>query len=200
MIKQFWLCFVPLFVAVDAIGVLPLYMNLTEGVDKPRLKKIIIQSVLTALAVALTFLFLGRLILRSLNISVADFMIAGGALLFVISLKDLLSTEKERNIVDYESLGAVPIGVPLIVGPAVLTTILLLTDVRGTFPTIAATILNILIAGLVFLLSDHIYKFLGKVGAKIVSKVANLLLASIAVMMMRKGIVIFIQHGGSVLN
>lgn len=197
MIKEFWICFVPLFVAVDAIGVLPLYMNLTEGVDKPSLRKIIVQSVITALAVGLAFLVFGRFVLRFLNISVADFMIAGGVLLFVISLKDLLSAEKGQHIVDHESLGAVPLGVPLIVGPAVLTSILLLTDQHGIFPTIAATVANVLIAGLVFLVSDHIYKFLGKVGAKIVSKVACLLLASIAVMMIRKGIFIFIQYGGS---
>jgi multiple antibiotic resistance protein len=197
MIKEFWLCFVPLFVAVDAIGVLPLYMNLTEGVDKPRLRKIIVQSVLTALVVGLAFIIFGRHVLRFLNISVADFMIAGGSLLFVLSLKDLLSAEKGHGIIDYESLGAVPLGVPLIVGPAVLTSILLLTDQHGVFLASAAAISNILIAGVVFILADYIYKFLGKIGAKTFSKVANLLLASIAVMMIRKGIVIFIQNGGS---
>jgi len=193
MIKEFWLCFVPLFVAVDAVGVLPLYMNLTEGVENSRLRKIIVQSVLTALAVGMAFIIFGRSVLRFLNISVADFMIAGGALLFVLSLRDLLSAEKGHGIVDYESVGAVPLGVPLIVGPAVLTSILLLTDQYGIFTTAASTAANVLIAGLIFMLADYIYSFLGKVGTKTVSKVASLLLASIAVMMIRKGVAIFIR-------
>lgn len=195
MVEEFWLCFVPLFIAVDAIGILPIYMSLTEGMEKHRLNKIILLSMATALAVALAFLIFGRLLLRFLNIGVADFMVAGGALLFIISLKDLLSAEKSQQaIADHESLGAVPLGVPLIVGPGVLTTILLLTDQHGFLPTIGATVANILTAGLIFYLSHRIYRFLGAAGAKIISKVACLLLAAISVMMIRKGIVMFL-HG-----
>ena len=196
MIKEFWLCFVPLFIAVDSIGILPIYMSLTEGVEKRRLNKIILQSMATALAVALAFLIFGSFVLRFLNIGMADFMIAGGVLLFIISLKDLLSPEKtQQAITDHESLGAVPLGVPLIVGPGVLTTILLLTDQHGIFPTIAATVANILTAGVIFFLSHRIYRFLGRVGANIISKLSCLLLAAIAVMMIRKGIVMFVQSG-----
>ena len=196
MFKEFWLCFVPLFIAVDSIGILPIYMGLTEGVEKTRLNKVILQSMATALAVGLAFLFFGRLLLRFLNIGVSDFMIAGGTLLFIITLKDLLSAEKiQQAITDQESLGAVPLGVPLIVGPGVLTTVLLLTDQHGLFPTIAATVANVLVAGLIFFLSSRIYNILGKVGAKIISKVSCLLLAAIAVMMIRKGVVTFIQNG-----
>ncbi|OGR84837.1 MAG: hypothetical protein A2901_03980 [Elusimicrobia bacterium RIFCSPLOWO2_01_FULL_54_10] len=195
MIKEFWLCFVPLFIAVDSIGILPIYMSLTEGVEKSRINKVILQSMGTALAVALAFLIFGQFLLRFLNVSVADFMCAGGALLFIISLKDLLSAEKiQQAITDHESLGAVPLGVPLIAGPGVLTTILLLTDQHGMLPTIAATVANVLAAGLIFFLSQRIYHVLGKVGAKIVSKVSCLLLAAIAVMMIRKGVVMFIQN------
>lgn len=192
MIKEFWICFVPLFIAVDAVGVLPVFKHLTEGVERERLRRIVVQSVATALAVSLAFLFFGRLVLRFLNIGVADFMIAGGALLFVLSLNNLLAAEKGQITADRESLGAVPIGVPLLVGPAVLTSILLLTDQHGTLLTMSATVANILIAGLIFHLSDHIYRLLGETGAKIVSKVSYLLLASIAVMMVRKGIATFI--------
>ncbi len=196
MIKEFWLCFVPLFIAVDSIGILPIYMSLTEGVDKSRINKVILQSMVTALAVGLAFLIFGRIVLRFLNVGVADFMVAGGALLFIITLKDLLSAEKiQKAITDHESLGAVPLGVPLIVGPGVLTTILLLTDQHGAVPTIAATVANVLAAGLIFFLSQKIYHILGKVGAKIVSKVSGLLLAAIAVMMIRKGIAMFLQPG-----
>jgi len=189
---SFWLCFVPLFIAVDAIGVLPMFMNLTEGLDGKTLKKMVAQSILTALIVALAFCAIGELLLRFLGISVGDFMIAGGALLFAISLSDLLTLEKPHRQIDPEAIGAVPIGVPLIVGPAVLTTTLLLLREYGYKPTVFGLVLNIGIAGIVLWFSREINKVLGKTGAKTVSKLAGLLLAAIGVMMVRKGITVLL--------
>lgn len=187
---SFWLCFVPLFIAVDAIGVLPMFMNLTEGIDEKSVRKMVVQSIITALIVALAFLAIGELLLRLLGISVGDFMIAGGVLLFAISLSDLLTLEKTHRHVDPEAIGAVPIGVPLIVGPAVLTTTLLLLREYGYKPTVFGLVLNICIAGVVLWFSREINNVLGKTGAKTVSKLAGLLLAAIGVMMVRKGITI----------
>jgi len=185
----FWICFVPLFVAVDAIGVLPIFMNLCQGVTASRRRLVIVQSVITATLVALAFLLAGPKVLSLLGITVPDFMVAGGLLLFVISLSDLISGEKWKRKMDVETIGAVPIGVPLITGPAVLTTCLLLMNQHGAPVTILAAVANILIAGLFFWFADPIARFLGHAGARTLSKIASLLLASIAVMMIRKGIV-----------
>ena len=193
--KSFWLCFVPLFVAVDAIGLLPLFINLTEGMGKKLIRKIIVQSMITALAVALVFIAVGTGIFRFLNISVADFMIAGGTLLFGISVRDILSSEKKLLDVDTESVGAVPIGVPLITGPAVLTTSLLLINEHSAVITSLALAANILIAGSMFLMAPLIYRVLGKTGSKAISKIISLLLAAIGVMIVRRGIAIFIAQG-----
>jgi multiple antibiotic resistance protein len=194
--KLFLLCFVPLFVAVDALGVLPLYMGLTEGIARKRLDKIVLQSVITAMVTGILFIVAGQRALRLLGITVADFMIAGGALLFVFSVFDVISYERKHGQVDTESLGAVPIGVPLIVGPAVLTTAVLLVDLRGLVMTGIALIVNIIIAGIILWFSSPIYKLLGKAGAKTISKLAGLLLAAIGVMMIRKGVVLFIKMQG----
>lgn len=191
--KSFWLCFLPLFVAVDAIGVLPMFLGFTEDMDKDRVRKVVYQSVITAMAVALVFLVAGKAILDLLGITVADFMIAGGILLFIISMSDLLSSEKKRRRVDTESIGAVPIGVPLITGPAVLTTLIILLNEHGLVLTALALILNDTIAGTIFYFSRHINRLLGNTGAKTLSKIANLLLAAIAVMIVRKGIMIIIS-------
>ena len=184
--KDFWLCFVPLFVAVDAVGVLPLFLSLTEGIDAVRLKKVVLQSVLTAMTVALVFLAFGPVLLRFLGITVSDFMIAGGIL--AIALSDLLSGEKKHRQMDRASLGAVPIGVPLITGPGVLTTCILLVSLHGRLLTSVAVIANIAIAGVVFAFSGAITRVIGRTGAKTLSKVASLLLAAIAVMLIRRGI------------
>jgi len=191
--KDFWLCFVPLFVAVDAIGILPMYLALTEGLDRSRVRRVLYQSVVTAAGVALTFLVAGKALLRLLGITVPDFMVAGGILLFVISMTDLVTTEKLQRRVDAESLGAVPLGVPLITGPAVLTTSILLLDQHGLIPTATAIVLNILIAGAIFLSAEPIDHVLGRTGSRILSKIASLLLASIAVMIVRKGLFCFLQ-------
>jgi len=188
---DFWLCFIPLFVAVDALGVLPMFVGLTQGLDRSKARKIAIQSVITAMAVAVLFLAVGKYLLESLGITVPDFMIAGGILLFAISLSDMLSSDKKQRRVDQESVGAVPIGVPLIVGPAVLTTIIVLSAQHGIAMTVAATLVNIFIAGVLFWFCGPIMKVMGNAGSRVVSKLASLLLASIGVMMIRKGIITF---------
>ena len=85
-------------------------------------------------------------------------------------------------------MGAVPIGTPLVTGPAVLTTILILVDTYGVYLTVMSFLANLLIAWVVFTYAGGISRFLGKAGSKAVSKIAHLLLAAIAVMMMRVGI------------
>jgi multiple antibiotic resistance protein len=190
--NNFWLCFVPLFVAVDVLGLLPLFISLTQGLERPQVRRIIFESVVTAMVVALLFLFIGKGILALLGITLADFMIAGGALLFVLSLADLITAEKRRLQIDSEGVGAVPLGVPLLVGPGVLTTTILLTGEYGFAPTITAIILNIIIAGIVFWTSESINRVLGKAGTRTISKLSSLILAAIGVMMVRKGIMLFI--------
>lgn len=189
----FWLCFVPLFVAVDAVGVLPVFFSLTEGIDERKRRRVIWQSLLTGSLVAVIFVMIGKAVFRLLGISPADFMIAGGILLFAISVRDILVLHKHPDPEDPESLGAVPVGVPLIVGPAVLTTILLLVDQYGILPTLSATIVNIFLAGITFRFAGLISRLLGRAGTKAVSKLASLLLAAIAVMMVRKGLTQFMH-------
>ena len=150
---------------------------------------------ITALLVALIFVAVGTGIFRLLNISVADFMIAGGSLLFVISIRDILASEKKILEVDPDSVGAVPIGVPLITGPAVLTTSLLLVSQHSTWITSLAIGTNILIAGGMFMVAPLINRVLGKTGSKAVSKIISLLLAAIGVMIVRKGIAMYIAEG-----
>lgn len=187
MLKNLLLAFIPLFVAVDAIGVLPIFISFTENIEKKEKFNIIIRSIATAICLAIGFIFLGKAIFKLLNITIADFMIAGGILLFCIAIIDLLNPTKKRRIPSSE-LGFVPLGTPLITGPAVLTTSLLMLDTYGLFPTLIAVLLNILLAGIIFLSAEVLIKILGIAGSRALSKITNLLLAAIAVMMIRKGI------------
>lgn len=181
------LAFIPVFVAVDVIGTLPIFVMLTEGIEKRIKNKIILQSLLTAVCLAVGFIFLGKWIFRMMGITMGDFMVAGGAILFALSITDLVTPGKEQRS-SVKELGVVPLGTPLIVGPAVLTTSLIIINEYGLTATVIAVVLNILLAALVFWLSDFLIKVLGVGGARAMSKITALLLAAIAVMMIRKGV------------
>lgn len=187
MLRSFLLTFIPLFASVNALGILPVFISLTEKLTERAKRWVIYQSFITSLSIAIAFLFLGKVIFNFLGITVSDFMVAGGILLLVISLNDILAVEDKMRVPP-ETLGAVPLGMPLIVGPAVLTTSLILADAYGTFPTLISLILNITLSAIAFRFSSFIVKALGLTGTKIISKISNLLLAAIAVMLIRKGL------------
>jgi multiple antibiotic resistance protein len=187
----FWLCFLPLLVAVDAIGIVPLFISLTERVERAQRRRIILQSVLTATAVALAFVFGGSVFLRVLGITVADFMVAGGTLLFVFSLSDLIAPQRASGL-EADGLGAVPLGVPLLAGPAVLTTSLLLVDQYGRLATAVAVVTNMMLAGITLRFADVLHRLLGAIGTRVIQRVMLLLLAAIAVMTVRKGVEAFL--------
>lgn len=186
-ITNFVKAFVPLFFAVDALGILPLFLGLTAGIDRAARQAIVKQSLATAMAVAVGFVLLGKGIFALMGILVGDFLVAGGALLFALAAIDIVSSDKPaRHIAD--SIGPVPLGVPIIIGPATLTMSLILVDLVGVWPTLAAIVVNVALAGAVLLSADVLMRILGRSGSRVVSKVANLILAAIAVMMIRKGL------------
>jgi len=187
-VDKFLLSFIPIFVAMDAIGILPMFIGFTEHLKSKEKQKIVLQSIITAFLIGVVFLFLGKWIFKILGVLVADFKIAGGAVLLAISLRDILQYEKSVKLPS-ETMGAVPIGTPLVVGPAVLTTIVILLDSYGPAITVLSFIINLVIVWITFSYATMISAFLGKAGSKAFSKIASLLLAAIAVMMIRKGVI-----------
>ena len=194
MARDIFLSFIPIFVAVDAIGVLPIFVSLTEGIEPRQKTKIIIQSMFTALCLAAGFIFLGKAVFNLLGITIGDFMVAGGVILFSIAITDIINPVKKRRIPS-QDLGVVPLGTPLIVGPAVLTTSMVIISHYGLFATLISVLVNILLAGAIFSSSTFLIKVLGEAGSKALSKITSLLLAAIAVMMIRKGILVFLGKG-----
>ena len=95
LIKDTLLAFIPIFVAVDALGVLPIFVALTQEASREEKKQVILQSFLTATCLAGAFIFLGKAVFHFLRITVGDFMIAGGIVLFSIALLDILNPGKD---------------------------------------------------------------------------------------------------------
>lgn len=190
ILEPFILTFIPIFVAVDAIGNIPLFISLAGGTSKKERHKIITDSIVTASVVAILFMFVGKWILRLVGITISDFQVAGGALLFVISLRLLLPGAQKMILSDGhdKDLGVFPLGTPLITGPAVLTTTLMMLDSFGVIPTFVALVLNMFIVWLTLIRADFIIKLMGSSGARAFSKIMYILLAAISVMMVRRGI------------
>jgi len=190
ILEPFILTFIPIFVAVDAIGNIPVFISLVGGAGKKERHKIIVDSVVTASVLAILFMFVGKWVLRMVGITISDFQVAGGALLFVISLRLLLPGAQKIILSDGhdKDLGVFPLGTPLITGPAVLTTTLMMLDSFGITPTFVSLIMNMLIVWVTLIRADFIIKLMGASGARAFSKIMYILLAAIGVMMVRRGI------------
>ncbi len=195
-LEPFILSFIPIFVAVDAIGNIPVFISLVERTSRKRRHSAINESVTTATAMAIIFMFVGKWILRLLGITIADFQIAGGAMLFVISLRLLLPGSQKIIFSDGhdKDIGVFPLGTPLITGPAVLTTTLIMLDTHGIIPTFISLVLNMAIVWFSLLKADSIITLLGSNGTRAFSKIMYILLAAISVMMIRRGIMGLIGH------
>jgi len=186
-LQSFILTFVPLFIVMDPLGNLPFVISLSEGMTGRERRHMVHIATITATVVGLVFLFFGRFILNLLNISVGSFVIAGGLILLVLSIKYMTSGQMVELIKE-EMAAVVPIGTPLISGPATITTLLLLATQFSLYIVLLSFTLNIFISWIIFLLSNWIVRFVGQGGLKAVSKVFSLLLAAIAVSMIIRGL------------
>ncbi|MBA3273432.1 MAG: MarC family protein, partial [Chthoniobacterales bacterium] len=135
---------------------------------------------------AIGFIFLGRFIFKALGISVSDFQVAGGLILLGLAARELIGGE-DRGGTGNEEFGVVPLGMPLIAGPALLTALLLLIDTVGVMFTILALLVNLLLVEIGFRYARRVEGLLGKQGLNGVSKLIALLLAAIAVSLIRRG-------------
>lgn len=189
--------FIPIFVAVNIFMLLPLFISITEGMSKTERSLIVKESLITALLVSISFVALGEVIFRILGITGDDFKTAGGLVLLVFAVRDLIHSGEERIKADLQ-VGVVPIGVPLIVGPAVLTNILILVDHFGVIPTVISLLLNLLIVWVFLTHAETMLKVFGRGGIVGIGKVLLLFLAAIAIMMMRIGIVNIVRSNFSV--
>ncbi|MBM3141716.1 MAG: MarC family protein [Chloroflexi bacterium] len=190
ILQEFGLTFVPLFVAMDAIGVLPILLPLTQDMKANERRRVVRLAVITALVLGLGFVVIGKGIFLFLGIEVSDFLVAGGLILFLLAAKDLITGKmmEAQASVGADMLGVVPIGTPLVVGPAVLTTLLILIDQYSIIIVLVSFTLNLAIAWLLFAQANRVVAFLGQGGVRATSKIVSLFLAAIAIKMIRQGI------------
>src|SRR5438067_8755716 len=135
MIEKFFLAFIPVFVAIDPIGLVAIFMGLGTSASREHRKRQAYLGIFTALCVAVGFIFLGKIVFAALGITVADFQVAGGLILLGLAARELVTFgPPDRGGGD--EFGIVPLGMPLIAGPALLTALLILIDSVGLVYTL----------------------------------------------------------------
>ena len=165
-LKDFGLVFLPLFVAMDPLPLIPFLIGLTGRLPAQRRGYVVRLSLVTGLVVGLLFLGLGRGIFYVLGIAVSDFLVAGGVVLLALALKDLLTTREETPAEPQELTAVVPIGTPLLVGPATISLLIVLSGLYPLWLVVLAFLANIVTAWAIFSQAQRIVRFLGKGGCK----------------------------------
>ena len=186
MIHKFFAAFIPIFVAIDPIGLVALFMGLAGNASREQRQREGFIGILTALCVSVGFVFLGKITFTALGITVADFQVAGGLILLGLAGRELLGLgPHDRGGSD--EFGVVPLGMPLIAGPALLTALLILVDTVGLLFTLLSLLINLALVTIAFCNADQFTRWMGKQGLRGASKIIALLLAAIAVSLIRRG-------------
>lgn len=186
MIEKFFLAFIPMFVAVDPIGVVAVFIGLGTSASPEHRRRQSFLGIFTALCIAIGFIFLGRIIFKALGITVADFQVAGGLILLLLAVRELVGFGPHMAT-DSDEFGLVPLGMPLIAGPALLTALLLLVDSVGLAYTLVSLLVNMALLAIVLCNADRITRWMGRQGLRGISKIIAMLLAAIAISLIRRG-------------
>jgi multiple antibiotic resistance protein len=185
-VTRFLKAFIPLFVAIDPVGLAAVFLALGREATPAFRHRIAWQATVTGGFVALGFLFLGKSVFAAVDVSVSDFQIAGGLILFILAARELTQSEGAPAKMP-EDFGIVPLGMPLIAGPALITTLLLLVETLGMPVTLVALTVNLGIVALAFVGSEWLGRKIGEMGLRAISKIIAMLLAAIAVRMIHRG-------------
>ena len=184
---------IALFIIVDPIGNIPIFVGLTGNMSDNQRKKVFNVATLVGFVLLLVFAFTGNEILTIFGISIESFEVAGGILLLIIAIRILISGSMHEQNESPESVGAVPIAIPLLVGPGAITTTIFNLQAYDTAITIAAVVIVLSITWVILRFIGRIYGFLGKTGSIVVARVMALMIAAIAVQYILTGITHFMS-------
>ena len=186
-LRTFLETFIPLFVAIDPFGMVPVFLGVTEGMGEVRRRRVTFEAVTAATLICLSFMFLGEGLFRFLGIRDFDFRIAGGVLLLVLAVYDLLTPGKPA-VHEHDTVGIFPLAMPLIAGPATLTTTLVLVTRYGYFPTALGLSVNFLLLLATLCAANWVSRLVGVNTLRAASKLVMVLLAALAVNLIRVGV------------
>ena len=172
---------ISLFAVINPIGTIPLFASITQKMQKKERDRVLKTTVITASALLMIFAVAGTQILSIFGITISSFMIAGGILLFVVSIELLTHGGWRFGGTVSDESGVVPLAFPLLAGPGAITTVILSFQMSGLMVTILSIAIVMGITYVVFILTGKIYKILGRRGSLIITRIFAVLIAAIAV-------------------
>lgn len=181
-----------LFLVLDPLGNIPLFISATKKVSKGKRKKVILRESLIAYCVLVFFFFCGDYILGVLQLEKASLGIAGGVILFLISIKMIFPDHKSYAAHEGEPF-IVPLAIPLIAGPSAIATVLLFMT-SATLPWhMLLLAITTAWAGstMILVLSSYFQKFLGERGLAALERLMGLILTALAIQMLLNGVTQF---------
>ncbi|AIY90076.1 MarC family protein [Geoglobus acetivorans] len=191
--------FTTLFIIIDPPGNIPTFMALTEGMDARLVKRISEKATLIGAVILIIFVFAGWAVMEFFSISIEALKIAGGLMMFIISV-DILFGRKSREIyeekgkssADIDSIAVFPLALPLYSGPGAITAVVVLSsgvDLVGKMLVVLAVVLVYVIVRLTHVYSLLLMRILGRSGSDIIARVMAILLAAISVEYILDGII-----------
>lgn len=180
--------FITLFVIMDPIGNLPVFISMAKGMPLIEIRKNINKSIVVAGLLLFIFLFLGLEIFEFFGININSFQIAGGILLLILGIMYVLGMSNKFVKTEGNDL-SIPMGTPLLTGPGVITTTIILVKEHGTYTVFIAALLTLFASWLILMNAPRIYKLLGGHWTKVISRVMGIILAAMAVEFISKGII-----------
>ena len=133
---------IALFIVVDPLGNIPIFIGLTDKTSRQQRKRIFNTATIVGFILLLSFTVAGQQILLLFGISIYSFMIAGGILLLIIAMRILITGSWQESPTSLETVGAVHIGCPLLVGPGAITTTILSLQMSGIIITMLSVIIT----------------------------------------------------------
>jgi multiple antibiotic resistance protein len=180
---------IALFVVIDPLGSVPLFVALTNKMDKAQRKRTSELAILTAASLLIIFAIGGTQILSIFGINIQSFMIAGGILLFILSIELLTHGGWRFGVGDSsEDTGVVPFAFPLLVGPGAITSVIISFETAGLLVTILSIAIVIGVTYLTLLLINPINRILGKRGSMVITRVFAILVAAIGIQYIIQGL------------
>jgi multiple antibiotic resistance protein len=180
-----------LFLVMDPLGNVPVFLTVLKDVDPRRRPRIILRELLIALAVLLIFLYFGRFILKALQIDDPALSIAGGIILFLIALKMIFPDRNDSSPVslDHDPF-IVPLAIPLVAGPSALASVLLMMarEPDRILEWTIALLCAWAVTALILIASGKLSRALGARGLTALTRLMGMILTTISVQMFLNGI------------
>ncbi len=181
-----------LFIVLDAPGNAPLFYFFTKDLEPWRRIRTIRKSIVIATLILLFFAFLGDYVLMYFDITVNDFRIAGGIILFIYAVLGILG-HSEAEAIKGEEIAVVPLATPLLAGPGAITVVIYLKYSVNLLIALLSIVVNMIIAWVLLENGGRLLEYMGKQGSIVLSKIFAILLAAYSIAMIRQGVILLIN-------